>query len=70
MAEKGERLQEVYSKLAKSLEYTEGQVVRAQQDFKSLAGEQEAVDRANTKVSRSGVRKTTAGRGGTRITHR
>ena len=51
MTEKGERLQEVYSKLAKSLEYTEGQVVRAQQDFKSLAGEQEAVDRASTKVS-------------------
>jgi hypothetical protein len=50
MQEKGARLQEVYSKLAKSLEYTEQQVVRAAQDHKALAGEQEAVDRANMKV--------------------
>ncbi len=50
MVEKGARLQEVYSKLAKSLEYTEQQVSRAAIDFKALSGEQEAVDRANMKV--------------------
>ena len=54
MLEKGERLQEVYSKLAKSLEHTEGQVVRAALDVKALATEQEAVDRASTKVGRWG----------------
>jgi len=50
MVEKGERLQEVYSKLAKSLEHTEGQVTRSQAEFKALVGEQEAIDRASTKV--------------------
>ena len=51
MLEKGERLQEVYSKLARSLEQTESQVARAQLDFKALATEQEAVDRAAIKVT-------------------
>lgn len=50
MMERQERLQEMYSKLAKSLEHTEKQVSRTVADHKALTGEQEAVDRAITKV--------------------
>lgn len=41
---------QVFAKLAKSLEHTEAQVVRMLADHKALVNEQQAVDRANTKV--------------------
>lgn len=52
----------VFAKLAKSLEHTEAQVVRMLADHKALVTEQQAVDRANTKVGTQ-VWGTVAGQG-------
>ncbi|KAG1659381.1 hypothetical protein FOA52_007844 [Chlamydomonas sp. UWO 241] len=49
--EKQARLQEVFTKLAKSLDHTERQVELAKADAKALLAEQTAVDRATEKVT-------------------
>lgn len=49
--EKQQRLQDVFSKLAKSLEHTEEQIRRTQAEFKALSNEQDSVNRAYTKVN-------------------
>ncbi|KAG2494199.1 hypothetical protein HYH03_007557 [Edaphochlamys debaryana] len=49
--EKQARLQEVLSKLAKSLEHTEAEVARVNSEKKALQAEADAVDRAIAKVS-------------------
>jgi len=51
LLEKQGRLQEVYAKLAKSLDHTEEQVRRTLNEIKALQTEQEAVERAATKVT-------------------
>eukprot|EP00798_Chlamydomonas_sp_ICE-L_P001679 gene1679-33074_t len=48
--EKQQRLQDVFSKLAKSLEHTEVQIKKTQTEFKALSSEQDAVDKAHQKV--------------------
>ncbi|KXZ48987.1 hypothetical protein GPECTOR_24g277 [Gonium pectorale] len=47
----GARLQEILTKLAKSLEHTEAEVVRVNNEKKALQGEADAVDRAVTRVA-------------------
>ncbi|GIL43650.1 hypothetical protein Vafri_1318 [Volvox africanus] len=49
--ERQARLQEIMSKLAKSLEHTEAEIARVNAEKKALQGEADAVDRAATKVA-------------------
>ncbi|MEW5316880.1 MAG: hypothetical protein WDW38_008222 [Sanguina aurantia] len=49
--EKGARLQEMYAKLAKSLEHTEEQIKRASGETKAVRGEAVAVERAAAKIT-------------------